>query len=133
MTTVPASPPFDALVLVAHGSRDPAWFAAAEDIARRAATRLPADCPVRNAYLELAGPSLEDVVGALAEKGCRRLRLFPLFIGMGHHVRSDLPRRVAALAARWPGLRLDVLPSAGDLAPILDALADQAVRSLPLE
>ena len=57
-------PPDRAIVLFAHGSRDPLWRAPIEAVATRIAQQAP-DCPVRCAYLELTTPDLPQAVADL--------------------------------------------------------------------
>ncbi len=84
-----------ALVLVAHGSRDPRTLAEVRRIA--AAVRARADVPVHLAHLGLNEPLLPEVLAGLRGP----VVLVPLLLGRGYHVRVDLP---AALAAA-PGVQ----------------------------
>jgi sirohydrochlorin cobaltochelatase len=95
----------EGIVLVAHGSRDPEWSRPFESIASNLAKKLPAVC-VGLAYLE-HGASLEETVAALAAKGVGSIRVVPIFLGEGAHVREDLPRLVLQAARTGVQLRLD--------------------------
>jgi len=83
----------EGIVLLGHGSRDPEWSQPFEKIAVSVGKRLPA-VAVALAYLE-HGPSLEEAVTALAAKGALSIRVVPLFLGTGGHVKEDLPKLVA--------------------------------------
>ena len=65
-----------AVVLFAHGSRDPLWSRPIEAIAARMAALEPG-VPVRCAYLELMQPDLASAVRALAETGAQHIRILP--------------------------------------------------------
>ena len=120
----------EAIVLLAHGSRDPAWREPIEAVASRLRER-PHAPPVRCAYLELTEPSLQDVVEAWHATGLRRLRVLPLFLGLGAHARRDIPAQVHALQARLPGLVIELLPAAGLQAGVQEALAQLAWPAQP--
>jgi hypothetical protein len=68
---------------------------------RRQRRQAPARGRVALAYLE-HGPSLEEAVTALAAKGALSIRVVPLFLGTGGHVRNDLPK------PRCPGEAPDI-------------------------
>jgi sirohydrochlorin cobaltochelatase len=85
-----------AIVLFAHGSRDPHWHEPIAAVARAIAERSP-QTPVRCAYLELSEPSLPQAVEALVAQGVDAVRVFPLFLGMGKHAREDLPQLMQGL------------------------------------
>jgi sirohydrochlorin cobaltochelatase len=111
-----------AIVLLAHGSRDPDWSIPLERIARRVRERCPgADVGV--AYLEISPPTLGDAVAALAAGGAAAIVVVPLFFAPGAHVRRDLPQLVDAVRGRYPGVTVRVLPTVGEAEPLLDAIA----------
>jgi sirohydrochlorin cobaltochelatase len=82
---------------------------------------------VQTAFLEWAEPDLPLAVASLLAQGHRRIRLLPLFFGMGKHAREDLPLLVDGLRERHPQLQLDVLPSAGEQEMVLDLLTRLAL------
>ncbi|MEW2358513.1 CbiX/SirB N-terminal domain-containing protein [Spirillospora sp. NPDC029432] len=113
------------LVAVAHGTRDPAGPAVVRALLERVRVLRPW-LPVREAYAELAAPSLEEAVRAVEGP----VVAVPLMLGRGYHALVDVPGRIervrpgavvaaplgphallaAALAARlgaaggpWPG------------------------------
>ena len=114
--------PAAALILLAHGSRDPLWHAPVQAIARRIAERAPA-VPLRCAYLESTAPTLAQAVADLHARGCRRIDVLPLFLGMGRHAREDLPRLLAEQRQRFPGLHLSARTALGEDERLIDAVA----------
>ncbi|MCE4557529.1 sirohydrochlorin chelatase [Roseateles cellulosilyticus] len=80
----------DGLLLFAHGARDPAWARPFEVITERLSAARPG-VPVVMAYLEFMSPGMEDAARQLAEAGCTRVHVMPLFLGTGGHVRRDVP------------------------------------------
>lgn len=108
-----------ALVLFAHGSRDPQWAAPFEALRAELAPRHD----VELAYLELMAPTLEEAVARLAARGAQRVRVVPLFLGQGAHLKRDLPALIAAAGARHPGIAIDVEPAIGEQPAVIAALA----------
>jgi sirohydrochlorin cobaltochelatase len=115
-----------AIVLFAHGSRDPLWRAPIEAVATQIRLRQP-DARVCCAYLELCAPSLPEAALELAAGGARRIKVFPLFFGVGKHAREDLPLLVEQLRAAHPEVVIDLLPAAGEYAQLTALMADIAL------
>jgi sirohydrochlorin cobaltochelatase len=112
------------VVLFAHGSRDPEWSRPFESIA----AQLSKSVPVKVAYLELMRPSLDEAVAALAGAGARSIRVVPVFLGQGGHVKEDLPKLVAAAAARHPEVKLALERSIGEQPSVIAAIADAIAK-----
>ncbi|MCE8021952.1 CbiX/SirB N-terminal domain-containing protein [Halomonas sp. MCCC 1A11036] len=121
------------LILLAHGSSDPAWRAPFERLHEILATRMQVS--LRLAYMELSEPSLESTVADLASAGVQRAEILPLFFAAGRHLRKDVPAQVGALAATHTGIELTLLPPVGEHPAFIDALAaviaEQAGEPLP--
>jgi len=101
-----------AIILLAHGSRDPLWRRPIEAVC----ARIQADQPhraVRCAYLELCTPDLASAVGELAAD-TTQITIVPLFLGTGRHAREDLPSMVEELARAFPHLRLHLQTPVGE-------------------
>jgi len=112
-----------AVVLFAHGSREPAWSEPFERLAQRLRERRPTT-RVALAYLEIMRPALDEAVASLVAAGASEIVVAPLFLAPGGHVRRDLPQMIDALRARHPAVALRVLPTVGEAEPMLDAIAD---------
>ncbi|MAX32603.1 sirohydrochlorin cobaltochelatase [Onishia taeanensis] len=110
-----------ALILLAHGSRDPRWKAPFESLAETLAARL--STPLRMAYMELCEPSLEATVAELRDSGIERADILPLFFAAGRHLREDVPGQITALGAAHPDIALTLLPPVGEHPAFVDALA----------
>ncbi|GAB2745868.1 CbiX/SirB N-terminal domain-containing protein [Melaminivora jejuensis] len=118
-----------AIILLAHGSRDPLWRRPIEAVQARLQTLRPG-IAVRCAYLELCPPSLEQVLQELADGDCTRIAIAPLFLGAGRHVREDLPQTVRALAQQFPQLRLSLAGHIGEDERVVALLAQMAAQAL---
>lgn len=110
-----------AIVLFAHGARDPGWAEPFRKIQRAVAEKTRAR--VELAFLELMRPSMEEAISQLAEAGVNRITLFPLFLAQGGHLKQDLPRLIGEVEKRHPDLAIEVTPALGEVDSILDAIA----------
>ncbi len=116
-----------AIVLLAHGSRDPQWRLPIEAVADRIRARQP-DAAVCCAYLEMCGPSLPEAAASLIAGGAREVRVFPLFLGVGKHAREDLPVLLASIQAQYPEVVLELLPTAGEDERLTALMAEIALQ-----
>ncbi len=116
-----------AIVLFAHGARDPQWAQPFEEIRRRVTVRRP-ELQVVLAFLDLMGPSLPECMSDLVARGVTRVRLVPLFLGRGGHLKEDLARLLEAIAEAHPGLVVDLLPALGEMPELLEAVSQWAAR-----
>ncbi|QEA38015.1 cobalamin biosynthesis protein CbiX [Pistricoccus aurantiacus] len=110
-----------ALILLAHGSRDPRWRAPFEELTATLAAR--SATPLRLAFMELSEPSLESTAAELENAGVTQADVLPLFFAAGRHLREDVPGQLEALRQANPGIRLDLLAPVGDHPAFVDALA----------
>jgi len=117
------------LILFAHGSRDPVWAEPFEALAHRVRGLSP-DTPVRLAFLELMQPDLDTAAAELISGGVDSLRVVPVFLGQGGHVRRHLPEHIARLRGRYPQIAFEAAPPAGEDRTVLDALARYCVSGL---
>ncbi|MDM0031263.1 CbiX/SirB N-terminal domain-containing protein [Variovorax sp. J22P271] len=115
------------IVLFAHGSRDERWRAPVEAVARQVAALDPT-ARVACAYLELVAPDLRTAAQALVAAGARRIRIVPLFLGMGRHVREDLPALVDELQALHPDVAFSLRPAVGEDPEVIALLALKALE-----
>lgn len=111
-----------AVVLLAHGSRDPLWRRPMEAVAERLRAAQPR-LPVRCAYLELEQPDLDATVQQLVGEGIDQVTIVPMFLGTGKHAREQLPVLVNALRSRHPNMRIVLQPPVGEDPRVLDLLA----------
>jgi sirohydrochlorin cobaltochelatase len=118
------------LILFAHGARDRRWAEPFERLKRKVEAARPG-LPVALAYLEIMQPDLATAAEALIASGCRSLRVVPVFLGQGGHVREDLPAIVAAVAARHPDVAIVLATAIGEDDAVLERIAEVAAAGLP--
>ena len=119
-----------ALVLFAHGAREPEWAEPFRAVRDRVAASRP-DLTVELAFLELMAPGLGDCVDALAGGGHDRITIAPLFLAMGGHLRHDLPRLLDEIRGRHRALQITMLPPIGEVDALRDAMAGWLVNAAP--
>ena len=128
MNATQVSSPQRAVVLFAHGSRDPLWRQPIEAVAARMADSAP-QVPVRCAYLELCAPDLNTVVHELLALGVQSMTVVPMFLGVGKHAREDLPQLMQALQAQHPLIQLTLRPAIGEDPAMIELMAKIALHS----
>lgn len=116
-----------ALILFAHGARHSGWADPFRRLAVELGEKLPGERIVL-AFLELMQPSLPECAAALHADGVRELRVVPVFLGSGGHLRTDLPRMVDEIRARYPDLAIRVDPPIGEQAEVIGAIARAIAR-----
>ncbi|MDQ2963089.1 MAG: CbiX/SirB N-terminal domain-containing protein [Pseudomonadota bacterium] len=117
------------LILFAHGSREPGWAEPFEHLAARVRVVVP-EAQVRLAFLELMQPDLEGAAAQLVSAGVDTIRVVPIFLGQGGHLRRDLPLLIDDLRAQFPRAKFGYAPAAGEDAGVLDAIAAYCGRQL---
>ena len=125
MTAPTPSAPFS-IILFAHGSRDPNWKLPIEAVAHRIRAHQP-DVPVACAYLELTTPDLSTVAAQMIASGTLKIRIVPMFLGVGRHAREDLPVLVAQLEQDHPQVAFELQSAVGENPLLIDLMAQIAL------
>lgn len=126
--SVPPSVPARAIILFAHGSRDPLWRKPIEAVASRIMQVSPGML-VRCAYLELTTPDLLTCASELAATHAKSISILPMFLGVGKHVREDMPGLIASLRQAHPTASFTLLPTVGEDERLIDLLAHMALSA----
>ena len=123
------NPTPQAIILFAHGARDPAWATPMMAVRDLMLEQQP-NALVSLAFLELMSPNLTDVIEQLVDQGIREIVIYPMFIAAGSHLKKDLPELVKALCGRYPDLNIELQKAAGEQVAIQQAIATQALQAL---
>ena len=123
--------PKSALVLFAHGSRDPKWAEPFEAIQALIRAQAP-DTLVELAFLELMQPGIQECLGVLAKQGVKRVSVVPIFLAAGRHLREDLPALIAPVQQQFPDLEIIVSTPIGDIPEFQEAIAKLALAQAKL-
>ncbi|MBW0146024.1 sirohydrochlorin chelatase [Marinobacter arenosus] len=114
------------IILLAHGSSDKRWCDTFEHLAT---PTLEAVADSRIAYMELAEPSLDDVVADGVADGASRFTIVPLFLAAGRHLRKDVPAMIKALEETH-NVHIELAPPIGENPQLGEAIKDVVVHQL---
>lgn len=95
----------EAIVILGHGSIRPEGQAVIYKTADNYRAKHPNKC-VRYAFIEVASPSLEEAIAELISEGKEKITVMPLFLSFGHHIKEELPKRMAKIAAENVNVQL---------------------------
>jgi sirohydrochlorin cobaltochelatase len=118
-----------ALILFAHGARDPQWSQPFERVAEQVRALHPG-IMVRLAFLEFMPPTLAQAGAEVAQAGATSVSVVPMFLGAGGHVRKDLPLLLDELRQAHPGLGVTLQPAIGEIDSVVAAMAQAALAQL---
>lgn len=112
-----------AIVLFAHGARDPEWAGPLLRV-KAAMERSKPEQSVALAFLEFMTPNLPQSVADLVAQGARNIIIQPMFIAQGGHLKRDLPQMIAQLRSTWPATEFCLLPAIGEAEAVVQAMAE---------
>lgn len=115
-----------ALILFAHGARDPEWANPLRRVQAAIRQRVTAQ-PVELAFLELMAPSLPDCAAALVAGGARKIVVLPMFIARGGHLKGETPAMIDQLRATYPGVEFALGDAIGEHEIVVQAMAEAAL------
>lgn len=111
-----------ALILIAHGSRDPEWATPLKNVCAVVKARAP-QLRLELAYLEFMVPDLAKSAELLLSEGFDRIIVLPMFIAQGGHLKEDIPLLINELRERHPQARFELTSALGDSDDIVQAMA----------
>jgi sirohydrochlorin ferrochelatase len=118
-----------AVVLLGHGSREPAARQYFLDLAEAVAEPSGSEI-VEPAFLELCGPSFAETMATCAAHGAERVVVVPVFLHPGRHVVRDVPRLVDEARAAYPRMEVLLAASLGDHPELRPLVTDLVRRAL---
>ncbi|MDX6279500.1 MAG: hypothetical protein QOH03_571 [Kribbellaceae bacterium] len=126
-----------ALVVLAHGSRDPRSAATVHSLVA-CLREMRDDLRIEASFLDHCPPTPYQVIGKLAAEGVEEVVVLPLLLSTAFHARTDIPAVIDESRSRFPDLRIiasDVLGYDDTLLDVLDRrmraeLKDGRVREL---
>ena len=118
-----------ALILFAHGARDPEWASPLRRV--QAAIRQRAgDVAVELAFLEFIPPNLHDCAAALVAGGAANIVVMPMFIAQSGHLKRDVPEMLERLRSTWPEVRFSLAGAIGENEIVVQAMATAALAAV---
>lgn len=128
--TVRPGLPAPALLVIAHGSRDPRHAATVHALTRRVAAARPG-LRVDTAFLDFTAPSVPYAVSRLAADGVRDAVALPLLLTRAFHAKTDIPAVLRESTAGLPSLRLRTAEVLGP-SPLLTAALERRLSEAGL-
>jgi sirohydrochlorin ferrochelatase len=117
-----------AILLIAHGSRQPSANDDLYELAARLSTQRTYPI-VESCFLELAEPDLVTGGHRCVQLGATRVLMIPYFLSDGVHLRRDLTRARDELNRRYPDVQF-ILGSPLGPHPLLDQLVAERIREV---
>ena len=117
-----------ALILFAHGARDPEWANPLRRVQAAIRQRL-SGVPVEMAFLEFMAPTLSDCVAALVGGGAKNIVVMPMFIAQGGHLKREVPEMLGRLRSTWPEVRFSLGDAIGENEIVVQAMATAALAA----
>jgi sirohydrochlorin cobaltochelatase len=115
----------EALILFAHGARDPEWADPMRRVCAACANRLP--MRVELAFLEFMKPELRDCAESLLAEGFERIIVLPMFIARGGHLKRDVPLLLDELRRSHPQAHFELAAAIGEAESVVQAMAGHAL------
>ena len=116
-----------AVILFAHGARDPEWALPMRRV-QALVREQSAGVDIELAFLEFMAPTLGECVGALAARGVGRIVVLPMFIARGGHLKREVPEMIDALRSTHPGIDISLAAVIGEQDTVVRAMAAAAVE-----
>lgn len=117
-----------ALILLAHGARDPEWARPLRRVQAALADVQPAT-RYELCFLEFMTPDLQQAAADCIAAGATRIVVVPLFIAQGGHLKRELPEMLAQLRSTWPQAEFALTGPVGEHELVVQAMA-QAVQAM---
>ncbi|HRC59479.1 MAG: cobalamin biosynthesis protein CbiX [Propionivibrio sp.] len=118
--------PKTALILFAHGARDPEWASPMRRVCAAVHAQAP-ELRVELAFLEFMTPTLRDCAQILLAENYRRLIVLPMFIAQGGHLKHDLPQLIDELREQNPQVSFELAGAVGEVKSVVQAMADHVI------
>ena len=117
-----------AIILFAHGARDPEWANPLRRV-QAAISQRAGDVAVELAFLELMAPTLPDCAATLVAGGVSNILVLPMFIAQGGHLKRDVPEIIDRLRSTHPEVRFSLGGAIGENEIVIQAMAEAALKA----
>jgi sirohydrochlorin cobaltochelatase len=120
-----------ALILFAHGARDPEWANPMRRVQAVVRQRM-AEVPVELAFLEFMSPTLPECAALLIQQGVGKIVVMPMFIARGGHLKKETPEMLAMLRSTYPQIDFLLGDAIGENEIVVQAMATAALAAAGL-
>ena len=118
------------VILFCHGSSNPLWAAPFRELTTKLKDKYGQD-KVHLGFLELNDPNLDTLVAEIAQSGPGHIKVLPVFLSAGKHLREDVPPMLDSFSEKYQGLTLELLEPVGRqpaFVAMLEDLVDQNLK-----
>ena len=120
-----------AILLFAHGARDPEWASPMRRVQAAIQARAPGET-VELAFLEFMSPNLPDCATRLIAEGAEKIVILPMFIAQGGHLKREVPEMLEKLRSTWPQVEFSLDRAIGEEEAVVQVMAETALRKAGL-
>ena len=111
-----------ALILIAHGARDPEWALPLRRVHAAVQAQRP-DQRVELAFLDFMKPDLHECAQSLLAEGFGQIVVVPLFLAQGGHLKNDIPQLLEELRVQNPQVSFTMTGPVGEAESVIGAMA----------
>ena len=116
-----------ALILFAHGARDPEWANPMRRVQANIRQRMTS-VPVELAFLEFMTPTLPERAAEMIALGADKIVVMPMFVARGGHLKKETPEMIEALRLKYPKVTFSLGNAIGEHELVVEAMATAALE-----
>ena len=120
-----------ALILFAHGARDPEWATPMRRVQAAIRQQQP-EIWAELAFLEFMSPTLPECIASLIDGGAQKIIIMPMFIAQGGHLKRDVPEMLEVLRSTYPNIEFLLSAAIGTNGMVVQAMANAALSEAGL-
>lgn len=120
-----------ALILFAHGARDPEWATPMRRVQAAIRQQQP-EIWAELAFLEFMSPNLPECIASLIDGGAQKIIIMPMFIAQGGHLKRDVPEMLEVLRSTYPNIEFLLSAAIGTNGMVVQAMANAALSEAGL-
>jgi len=119
-----------ALIIAAHGSKKKESNMEVASLADRLSKKATGSFEsVNHAFLQFAEPLLENKIHELAEKGIKKIVIFPFFIAAGNHILVDIPETVKKARDVYTDIEFSITDHLGKIQAVEEIILREVMNS----
>lgn len=119
-----------AILYVGHGTRSKNGAEEVREFMGRIMER--SEVPIQElCFLELTDPPIEEGFRRCVERGATEIIVVPLFLLAAGHIKEDIPKELALLKEKYPGITIKMKDAFGVHHKILDGMAELIRNTVP--
>jgi sirohydrochlorin cobaltochelatase len=103
---------YSGILVIGHGTRDASGTKAYQEVFDAVRQMMP-EMPVEGAFLEFAQPTIVEGIDRLIAQGATHIAAVPLFLSSAGHTATDLPQAIAQCVAKYPQVKISLIPHIG--------------------